>query len=58
MITQANTDGRRKYNGEMVNFFVHYDIDDDTSNHVLSLSDYGGDGEGAWVLLEEEASEE
>ena len=30
--------------GEVVNFFVHYEIDDNTSRHVLKLDDYGGDG--------------
>ena len=39
--------------GEVVNFFVHYEIDGDTSRHVLKLEDYGGDDENSWVLLEE-----
>lgn len=38
--------------GKVVNFFIHYEIDDNTSQHVLELDTYGGDGENAWVLLE------
>ena len=38
--------------GETVNFFVHYEIDNDTSKHVLMLDNYGGDAEESWVLLE------
>ena len=41
--------------GEVVNFYVHYEIDDDTSRHVLKLATYGGEGVDAWVLLEEVA---
>ena len=26
---------------------MHYEIDDDTSKHVLTLADYGGEGEGS-----------
>ena len=37
---------------QVVNFWVQYEIDDDTAQHVLKLDEYGGDGEGAWVLLE------
>ena len=51
MITEANGDGRRKLDGEVVNFFAHYEIDGDTSKHVLTLADYGGEGVGGWVLL-------
>ena len=38
--------------GDMVNFFVHYEIDDDTSHHVLKLEAYGGESTNSWVLLE------
>ena len=38
--------------GQVVNFFVHYKIDANTSRHVLKLDDYGGDGVDSWVLLE------
>ena len=53
MIERANGDRRKTMDGEVVNFFVHYEIDGDTSQHVLKLEDYGGDDENAWVLLEE-----
>jgi hypothetical protein len=48
---EANLDKRRKVDGEVVNFFVHYEIDDNTSRHVLSLDTYGGESPSAWVLL-------
>ena len=39
--------------GKTVNFFVHYEIDNDTtSKHVLMLDNYSGDAEENWVLLE------
>ena len=38
--------------GKVVNFFVHYEIDDNTSRHVLKLATYGGDEVDSWVLLE------
>ena len=31
---------------------VHYEIDDDTSRHVLKLGTYGGEAVDSWVLLE------
>ena len=39
--------------GEVINFFVHYEVDNDTSSHVLKLETYGGkdDDEDSWVLL-------
>ena len=52
MITEAGTDRRFKLDGEVVNFYVHYEIDDDRSRHVLTLDTYGGDEVGSWVLLE------
>ena len=53
IIKEANGDRRIKIDGEVVNFWVYYHIDDDTSKHVLTLDAYGGDGVGSWVLLEE-----
>ena len=56
VIKEANNDKRFKIDGrrgEVVNFFVHYEIDDNTSKHVLTLNAYGGTGVGSWVLLEE-----
>ena len=52
MITEAGTDRRFKLDGEVVNFYVHYEIDDERSMHVLTLDTYGGDEVGSWVLLE------
>ena len=52
VITEAGTDRRFKLDGEVVNFYVHYEIDDERSMHVLTLDTYGGDEVGSWVLLE------
>ena len=38
----------------VVNFFVYYEVDDNLSQHVLTLDWYGGDAPDCWVLLEEE----
>ena len=35
-----------------VNFFIHYEIDDETIKTVLRLDEYDGDDDGSWVLLE------
>ena len=40
------------WTARLSNFKVHYEIDDDTSKHVLTLDAYGGEGVGSWVLLE------
>ena len=56
VIKEANTDRRRKMEGKVINFFIHYEIDDDTSAHVLSLDTYDGEGVGSWVLLEADVS--
>ena len=53
MIKEANGDRRRKLENGVLNFWVHYEIDDDTSAHVLTLEAYGGTSSGSWVLLEE-----
>ena len=52
LIKEANTDRRKKIDGNVINFIVHYEIDDDDSCHMLSLDAYGGDGASSWVLLE------
>ena len=52
LIKEANGDRRFKIKGEVVNFFIHYEIDDNTSRHVLKLEKCGGGDEGSWVLLE------
>ena len=58
VIKEANGDRRRKMDGEVINLFTHYEIDDDTSAHVLTmvltLDVYGGEGTGSWVLLDPE----
>ena len=33
-------DRRRKLENEVINFWVHYEIDNDTSAHVLTLDVY------------------
>ena len=52
LIKEANGDRRFKIEGEVVNFFIHYEVDDNTSRHVLKFQKYGGGDEGSWVLLE------
>ena len=51
VITRRNTDARRKRDGELANFYIHYEVDDDEVATVLSLEDYGGDDECSWLLL-------
>ena len=43
--------GRRR-EAQKANFFVHYECDDETVQHVLKLDGYDGDEEECWVLLE------
>ena len=50
-VKEANGDKRRKMNGDVINFLVYYEIDDNISQHVLTLEKYGGEDVGAWVLL-------
>ena len=38
--------GRYKQDGEVINFRVHYEIDDNTSSHVLKLRDVWRRGRG------------
>ena len=37
VVKEVNGDRRRKMDGEVINLFTHYEIDDDTSAHVLTL---------------------
>ena len=54
VIEKANGDKSKLINGDMVNFEVYYEVDDDLSRHVLQLDSYKPDGPAnAWVLLEE-----
>ena len=61
VIKEANGDRRRKMDGEVINLFTHYEIDDDTRSacpwHVLTLDVYGARRGGyriVQVLLEPE----
>ena len=38
--------------GNNCNFYVHYDVDDDSVPSAPALNDYGIDGEGGWLLLD------
>jgi hypothetical protein len=51
VVKEANGDKRRKMNGDVINFLVYYEIDNNISQHVLTLEKYGGEDVGAWVLL-------
>ena len=53
VISSRNTDARRRVEGVVVNFFIHYELDDNESSHALDLASYGKDGPSSWVLLEE-----
>jgi hypothetical protein len=57
---KRNVDGRMKIESDIVNFFVFYEHDDATSQHVLNLNNCNKDGSPTleyahftWVLLEE-----
>jgi hypothetical protein len=39
-ITRRNKDGRRKVDGKIANFYVHYEIDDEEATHVLEVGMY------------------
>ena len=56
VIKEANGDRRRKIDGDhcgkLYCLTCYYEIDDDTSMHVLTLNAYGGEDIGSWVLLE------
>ena len=58
VITEANRDARRTLMIDdekvMANFFVYYEIDENTAKHRLLLEQYGGEDVGSWVLLEAE----
>ena len=55
-IKARNTDARfsKTIDGqrEKVNFIVYYEIDGEEVKTVLRAADYGGEEDGAWVLLE------
>ena len=59
VIEKTNSDKSRIIDGDMVNFMVYYEVDDDLSNHVLQLDGYVPDGPAnSWVLLEPVAEPE
>ena len=49
---RRNTDGRRKRDGDPCNFYIYYDFDGEEVATVLSLDQYDGTEQYAWVLLE------
>ena len=48
-------DARVKRGGGQCNFYIHYEVDDEEVATVLQLTEYGGEDEHAWLLLEPEA---
>ena len=55
VIDKRNTLKGQKIGKDFVNFWVHYEIDDNTSKHNLELNMYGGgvdEAEDHWVLLD------
>ena len=49
----------KKIDGQRVkvNFFIFYELDQETVKTALRLEDYGGEDEdGSWVMLEENAT--
>ena len=57
VIKEANGDRRREMDGEVINLFNHYEIDDEDIKTVLRVEEYGDNGECGWVLLELVAAE-
>ena len=54
VIEKANGDKSKTVDGDMVNFEIYYEMDDDLSRHVLELEKYMPDGPAnSWVLLEQ-----
>ena len=54
VIEKVNSDKSKVIDGDMVNFRVYYEFENDLSNHVLQLEKCTPDGPAhSWVLLEE-----
>ena len=54
IVEERNQDDRFQLDGDHVNFWVYYSLDDNLSKHVLEVEDYahGPDApDGSWVLL-------
>ena len=59
VIERTNSDKSKMIDGDMVNFMVHYEVDENLSDHVLQLASYVPDGPAnSWVLLEPVAEPE
>ena len=56
-VLTPNTDIRRRVMGVCPNFWVYYEVDQETRVQLLDLADYGQGGVGSWVLLESEVEE-
>ena len=53
-VVAINTDKAKKVGKEVCNFLVHYPVDDDTSEHLFTTSEYAATAKavsGSWVLL-------
>ena len=55
VIQRRVMDARVKRGGGQCNFYIHYEVDDEEVATVLQLTEYGGEDEHAWLLLEPEA---
>ena len=52
IIEKANGDKSKTVDGDMINFEIYYERDDNLSRHVLELDSYAPDGPpNSWVLL-------
>ena len=57
IIEKVNSDKSKVIDGDMVNFEVYYELDNDLSRHVLEMEKYLPDGPAnSWVLLENEVA--
>ena len=48
---------RQDGEGQLLQLYIHYEIDDDTVKTILRMSEYGGAEEMSWVLLGEAAAD-
>ena len=51
-IFSRNNDKRITWSGLITNFYIHYEVDDDTVPTALGLDEYDGTSTFSWVLLE------
>ena len=52
VIERTNSDTSKMIDGDMVNFMVYYEVDDEEVPTALRLDEYGAEDEFGWVLLE------